>query len=116
MLCSGRIGLSREIQVALAKHVEERTRGGGAIRLAQVGTKIQARQAFGVMHLAKGDTRIDCSGRALQREQNTPPRADQSEKPVERHIMTMESARIGASHLADKQLQEFWSGPAQRQQ
>jgi hypothetical protein len=35
------------------------------------------------MHLAKGDTRIDCSGRAFQCEQNTPPGADQSEKPVE---------------------------------
>jgi hypothetical protein len=82
VLCSGRIGPSREIQVTLAKHVEERTQGG-AIRLARVGTKIQARRAFGVMHLAKGNTRIDCSGRAFQREQNTPPRADQSEKPVE---------------------------------
>jgi hypothetical protein len=83
VLCSGRIGLSREIQVTLAKHVEERTQGGVAIRLARVGTKIQARRAFGVMHFAKGDTRIDCSGRAVQREQNAPPRAEQSEKPVE---------------------------------
>jgi len=83
VLCSGRIGLSREIQITLAKHVEERTQGGLAIRLARVGTKIQARGAFSVMHLAKGDTRIDCSGRAFQCEQNTPPGADQSEKPVE---------------------------------
>lgn len=64
------------------------------------------------MHLPVGDSRIGCPSRTFQYGQDALARADQGEKPIERHIVAKQPARIGVSHSGDEEPEEFRSRAA----
>ncbi|OIM89915.1 hypothetical protein BLN97_36395 [Bradyrhizobium elkanii] len=72
-----------------------------------ISAEAQPRRTLRIMDLAEGHSLIGRAGRAFQSQQDTPARAHQSEKPVERHIMVKQPTRIGPTQFADEKLEQF---------